>query len=111
MHIIKNFMKNVSAEEFKKALESFNKGNSVFVDVRFEDEYLNEKIDNSVINIPLNEIDSHLKELEKYEKIYVNCKMGGRSAQACEILEKHGFKNVYNLEGGIEAWKKFLQKK
>jgi len=34
----------------------------------------------------------------------VHCKMGGRSAQAIEIMKQHGFTNLKNLVGGINAW-------
>lgn len=36
------------------------------------------------------------------EKTYVvGCKMGGRSQKACEILERLGFKNLHNIQGGF----------
>lgn len=36
--------------------------------------------------------------------ILVHCKLGGRSAKACEALASAGFTRLYNLEGGINAW-------
>ena len=49
----------------------------------------------------------HLNELsDKYKDkpIICSCRSGQRSAQACSMLKKHGFENVYNLRGGMMAW-------
>lgn len=53
--------------------------------------------------IPLNEVDERLDELPKDERLYVYCKGGGRSAQAVQLLEHHGFDAV-NLAGGFAAY-------
>jgi rhodanese-related sulfurtransferase len=38
--------------------------------------------------------------------VLVYCRSGGRSARASKQLEKLGYKVVYDLDGGITAWKK-----
>ncbi len=43
-------------------------------------------------------------ELDKSKSYYIYCKSGGRSAQACMILDSLGFENTYNLLGGITEW-------
>lgn len=43
-------------------------------------------------------------ELPRDRDILVHCKMGGRSAKACEALSAAGFERIYNLEGGITGW-------
>ncbi len=43
-------------------------------------------------------------ELPRDRDILVHCKLGGRSARACEDLAAAGFTRLYNLEGGIIAW-------
>ena len=42
--------------------------------------------------------------LKKSNSIYVYCRSGARSSQACELMTQFGFENVYNLEGGITEW-------
>jgi rhodanese-related sulfurtransferase len=42
--------------------------------------------------------------LDKSKNYYVYCKAGGRSAQACSIMNQLGFENTYNLLGGIMEW-------
>lgn len=38
--------------------------------------------------------------------VLVYCRSGGRSARAAKQLEKLGYEVVYDLKGGITAWKK-----
>lgn len=47
---------------------------------------------------------AHLFALSKKAAIALHCHHGGRSRTAAEQLVREGFTNVYNLEGGIEAW-------
>jgi len=42
--------------------------------------------------------------LDKTKKYYVYCRSGGRSGQACNIMQQMGFGNTYNLIGGIMEW-------
>jgi rhodanese-related sulfurtransferase len=44
-------------------------------------------------------------EMDPSKSYYVYCRSGGRSAQACAILNSLGFKNTYNLAGGFMEWK------
>ena len=57
--------------------------------------------------IPYNEIRMRADELpqDRNAKIVLYCRSGAMSAVAAEELIKMGYKNVYNLEGGIIAWK------
>lgn len=73
------------------------------IDVREPYEY---EIDNMGGDlIPLGEILQQADRIDRNKKVVVHCKMGGRSAQAIEQLERQfGFTNLYNLKGGIEAW-------
>jgi adenylyltransferase/sulfurtransferase len=56
--------------------------------------------------IPLGDLDSRLHEIADWKdgSVVVMCHLGGRSARACRLLAEHGFADVANLEGGIEAW-------
>ena len=79
----------------------------ILLDVRTEAEYEDEHIQIEGVetkNIPLSEIEERLNELNKSKVLIVYCRSGARSRQACEILAQHNF-TVFNLEGGITAWK------
>lgn len=79
-----------------------NKG-VILVDVRSTQEY-NEGHLNGAINIPLSELRTKANALLKYnDLIIVYCQMGGRSEKAVKILNKIGYSQVYNLEGGLDG--------
>ena len=75
----------------------------ILLDVRTEGEYNAEYIPGA-INIPLSDLESRIDELDSSKAIIVYCKSGGRSRTASETLAQRGFV-VYNMEGGINAWK------
>jgi len=58
--------------------------------------------------IPLGKLGERIGELEKYREkpVVVVCRSGARSANACALLGKQGFAEVYNLAGGMIAWQK-----
>mgnify|MGYP003341946308 FL=1 len=56
------------------------------------------------VHIPMAEVVDNLDKIAKDKRVVVHCKMGGRSAAICNLLENSGFDNAYNLQGGIFAW-------
>lgn len=57
--------------------------------------------------IPLADITKHLHEIEKEKPVILYCHTGIRSQIAIQRLQqKFPFKNLINLTGGTEAWKK-----
>jgi len=91
----------ISVNELKRkmdAREAFK-----LVDVREPFEYEIARIDGAQL-IPLGEITERAGELQREQQIVVHCHSGTRSAQAVRLLQHRGFNNVYNLEGGIDAW-------
>jgi adenylyltransferase/sulfurtransferase len=54
--------------------------------------------------MPLGELAKHLDSLNKDDHIVVHCRSGGRSARAVNAMRNGGFKNVWNVQGGILAW-------
>jgi molybdopterin/thiamine biosynthesis adenylyltransferase/rhodanese-related sulfurtransferase len=74
----------------------------VLLDVREPNEYEIANLGGKLI--PLGSLASSINQLDSADEIVVHCKMGGRSAKAQAVLNKFGFKKVYNLAGGIDAW-------
>ena len=77
----------------------------VLLDVRFPEEHAYVAFPGSVL-IPLPELDEHNEELEAFrgKRVVVYCHHGVRSLNAAEVLAAQGFRDVYNLVGGIDAW-------
>jgi len=54
--------------------------------------------------IPLGDLPERVHELDSSRLIVAYCKVGARSAKAVELLRRIGYRRVYNLAGGINAW-------
>lgn len=93
-------IKSINSSQAEKLIKDIE--DLVILDVRRPSEFKESRIVNS-INIPVDEIEWELDELQKYKDkpILVYCKVGVRSSVACNFLEKEGFNNLYNLRGGI----------
>ena len=75
----------------------------VILDVREPFEFDIARIDGSTL-IPLDELTDRLDELAPEQQIIAVCKSGVRSAYAVQLLQRRGFTNSFNLEGGVDAW-------
>jgi rhodanese-related sulfurtransferase len=83
-------------------------GEAVLIDVREPDEFRGEHIA-AALSLPLAEVGNMAKVMSVPEgkKIVFQCLKGGRGQQACERLgaAQRSDHEVFNLEGGITAWK------
>ncbi len=91
----------ISAHELKRKMDAGEPFE--LIDVRETFEYEIARIDGAKL-IPLGEIAERADELQREQPIVVHCHSGQRSAHAVRLLQQRGFANVYNLEGGIDAW-------
>jgi rhodanese-related sulfurtransferase len=55
-------------------------------------------------NMPMGEIPGRIHELDSAHPTVVICHHGVRSLQVVAFLQRHGFDNLHNLQGGIDAW-------
>ncbi len=95
-------MTEITATELKKRMD--NGEDIQLIDVRQPDEYAFAKIEGAKL-IPLGEIVKRINELDENRETVVQCKVGGRSAQAIQMLKQAGFTGeLKNLRGGITAW-------
>ncbi|QMU61958.1 MAG: rhodanese-like domain-containing protein [Gammaproteobacteria bacterium] len=88
-----------------EAVRLINKEDALVLDVR----EANELGQGSIIDakhVALSVLPEKLDNLanNKDQPILVFCKMGNRSAQACKLLLKNSYTNVFGLKGGITAW-------
>ncbi|WP_310556636.1 rhodanese-like domain-containing protein [Flavobacterium sp.] len=80
--------------------------NSIILDVRTAEE-CEEGIIPNAINIDIYKGQGfiyQIEELDKSKNYYIYCKAGGRSGQACNIMNQLGFETTYNLAEGFVQW-------
>jgi rhodanese-related sulfurtransferase len=75
----------------------------VLLDVRREDELEEARIEGA-LHIPERELETRTQEIPRGQAIVVMCHRGDRSWRAARLLVTDGFPEVYNLEGGIDAY-------
>jgi adenylyltransferase/sulfurtransferase len=75
----------------------------VLVDVREQHEYDLCHLQGAKL-IPLGQLPGRASELDRDSETVVYCHVGVRSTQAVSELRRAGFRNVRNLQGGIDAW-------
>jgi len=57
------------------------------------------------VHMPMHEILDSIEKIRRDIPVVVHCRSGSRSAAVVHHLTLQlGYENVYNLEGGIEAW-------
>ena len=100
---------DVKVEEFKKGIQQEG---VQLVDVRTPKEFKAGHIKDAVL---INFYDDNFNQiseqkLDKNQPVYLYCRSGGRSAKAAKMYKDAGFKKVYNLLGGFNAWSASGQK-
>lgn len=100
--------KSVSPDKVCQFIAS--RSNIVLLDVRTKEEFNGTAEHNfgtlkNAINIPIDELQGRLKELNKHKEktILVFCSHSHRSPRASYLLTQNGFKDVVNMEGGMSV--------
>src|SRR5438045_4540324 len=94
-------------EELKAKLERGEQ--PLIIDVREQWEYDLVHLPQARL-IPMNTIPEHVDELDKDAEIVLHCHHGARSWSVAAYLMQHGFSNVKNLTGGIDAWARRVER-
>ena len=87
------------------AVMLINRSNAVVLDVRDDAEFASGHITDAK-HIPLAQLEERIAEIRRFKDkpLLINCQAGVRSSKACDILRKHEFTKLYNLQGGLNAW-------
>lgn len=95
-------MKEITVQELnelKQKNEDFQ-----LIDVRETHEFDSANLGGELI--PLQTLPHNVDKISKDKKVIIHCRSGKRSENAVKYLEQtHGYTNLYNLKGGILAWK------
>ncbi len=82
-----------------------NSKNTILLDVRTKEEVIEKKINNSInIDFYSDDFKDSILSLEKSKTYFVYCRSGRRSLNTVEFMREYGFKESYNVDGGIIKW-------
>ena len=97
-------MKDITVDQWKSQIAEDNE--AIILDVRTQDEVDEGSLENAVhIDIYLGQgFVDEVQKLDKSKNYYVYCRSGGRSAQACQVMNELGFETTYNMLGGYTEW-------
>jgi rhodanese-related sulfurtransferase len=96
-------VKNLAQTDVAKVLKAEK---ATLVDVRTEGEVASGYIKGTTVFADVNSSDfsTKISKLDKSKTYIIYCRSGARSSKAANYMVQNGFKNVYNLNGGIMSW-------
>ena len=94
----------MDTEEAKKYMGSHHEGTYTLLDVRQPWEYEEDHLPGAKL-VPLGDLKEGTQSLDPEKPTLVYCAVGGRSRVAAQLLSGRGFQEVYNLSGGIKAYR------
>lgn len=97
-------MKDITQKEWLDMISEDE--NHAILDVRTPEEWSEGIIENAEL---INIMEAHtfmeaINKLDKSKNYYIYCRSGGRSGQACQVMNSIGIQNTYNLIGGMMEW-------
>ncbi len=105
-NIVADVFRKYEIVDTKQAIDLMDdKDNLIVLDVREKKERSDGYLEGDK-HIPLSSVKDRLGSLDKNKKILVYCRTGSRSGHIAGLLTRNGFEQVYNLKGGINAWKR-----
>ena len=102
-------MRQLSAVQLNTMLQAPVADRPVVIDVRETWEWELARIDGAT-HLPMQEIPARFQELDSAHPTVVICHHGVRSLQVVAYLQRMGFDNLHNLEGGIDAWSRTVDR-
>ena len=94
-------MLQLTPAQLKEWIDS--KKNFLLVDVR--EDWEHEAYNIGGLHIPMGDLLSRLPEIPKEGDVVLYCEKGIRSTIAIQRMETLGYHNLYNLSGGMKAWR------
>jgi rhodanese-related sulfurtransferase/rubrerythrin len=95
---------SMDSEKAETYMAQHPEGSYILLDVRQPWEYEEDHLPGAKL-VPLGDLKDALEELDKDKPTLVYCAVGGRSRVAAQLMSGMGFQEVYNLAGGIKAYR------
>jgi len=88
------------------ATHLINSRDALLLDLRETKDYQGGRLPNA-LHLPMSQLESRSAELAKHTSrpVIAYCDNGSRSRAAGTALAKAGFAEVYQLSGGLKAWR------
>lgn len=94
---------DVNVADFAAGLDTVD--NALLLDVRTDAEFASGHLNGATqIDFYREDFEEAIAALDKEQPVFVYCRSGNRSGKAAKQMKAMGFREVYNLEGGIGAW-------
>lgn len=104
-HQLKQLLVNLDASQFKQEMAAVK--DAVLLDVRTEKEAEEFQLNGSItLDYLADDFIDKLEALDKESTYFVYCRTGRRSVRTCIMMRNSGIKNIFHLDGGVEAWKR-----
>lgn len=96
--------RSIDAASFHRQLDA--EPSAIILDVRTADEYNEGHIPGAIhIDVLQSDFQTRVEQLDLTQPIYVYCHSGGRSARAASMIRNMDVIQIYNLRGGMMAWR------
>jgi rhodanese-related sulfurtransferase len=96
---------HMSSEKFQQAMDSIK--DEVIIDLRTPEELKGGKMANARhIDFFGEGFEPAIQALDRNKIYFIYCASGGRSGETVELMDRLGFKTIYNLDEGFRAWTK-----
>lgn len=96
-------MRQLTAPQLQTMLISSVEQKPLLLDVREPWEWQIAHIEGAR-HLPMGQIPANVEQIDRTHPTVVICHHGMRSLQVIAFLQRHGFDNLHNLQGGIDAW-------
>ncbi len=99
---------NITCKQaFELIQEHRNDSNFIILDLRTDNMYNEEHIENSICYDVFSEnFDEWVNQFDRNKVYLLYCNVGHRSGIALNKMKELGFRNLYHLFKGIQEWKK-----
>ncbi len=100
----------ITVTQLNEMLQSADEAKPALLDVREPWEWQLARIQGAE-HLPMGQIPEAVENLDKVRPTVVICHHGTRSLQVVAFLQRQGFTNLHNLQGGIDAWSREIDPK
>ena len=101
--LLRRQLNNLDQQHFQELVQAAP--DAIVLDVRTQSEFEAGHLPAAIhMDYFGSDLIEQMDALDKNKPYLVYCRSGRRSVRVCVLMRNSGFKEVYNLDGGINAW-------